>query len=244
MTTRVASAVVLAFTLALDTPSFGQSVQSAAIDRALRANVMIEAPAGSSDQRTVASGVILQMRDGVAWIVTARHVVDRAFAGTMRAEQPALDSLRGISVVTVDRQRAAATVQWIAPGSIDLAVVSAPLHGPRAEPASWDRAVTPSVAAAVFTVGNPGGAGWVRADGTLAQMRDDRRDGRASRILWTNLYLEPGNSGGGLYDTDGRLIGINSLGAVGNDPRFPGGLGLSTALSTLLDLAPQQLGLE
>jgi S1-C subfamily serine protease len=99
------------------------------------------------------------------------------------------------------------------------------------------------VGAPVFTVGNPRGASWARTTGTLAQIRDQQRGDQAFQVLRTNMPLQPGNSGGGLYDAAGRLIGINSMGGSGGDPRFPGGLGLSTTLSSLLDLAPQQLGL-
>lgn len=239
---RITSAACLIATLALGAPLFGQTAVIDSVDRAQRANVMIEATVGA-DRRIVASGVILEMHDGVAHIVTARHVLDRNFAGAAQAEPRALDSLQGFSVLTFDGVEAAATVYWLAPHGIDLAILAASLSSTKAEPAHWDSFVTPRVGAAVFSVGNPGGVGWVRTAGTLAQIRDYQRDGYAFRMLQTNLQLEPGDSGGGLYDGDGRLIGINSMAVIGADPRFPGGLGLSTALSPLRDLAPPQLGL-
>lgn len=234
---RVHSMAWLLFTVVFAAPS----LHAESVDRTRRANVMIEAASGS-DRQTVASGVILLMRGGVARIATARHVVDRDFIRARDGESPALDSFHGLTVSAFDQVQGAATVEWLAPHGIDLAILTAPLRSTQAEPAHWDRNVTPRVDADVFTIGNPGGAGWVQAAGTLAQIRDQQRDGYAFQMLRTNLRLEPGNSGGGLYDAAGRLIGINSMATIG-DPRFPGGVGLSTALSALLDLAPPQLGL-
>ncbi|MEO8601407.1 MAG: serine protease [bacterium] len=195
-----------------------------------------------SGRRTVAAGVILQIRGGVAYIATARHVVDGAFNGGLAAE-PEPSALKGFSVLTIDQVRAAATVEWVAPHGIDLAILSAPLSSRQVQAAHWNRGALPQVGSALFTIGNPGGAGWTQASGTLAQIRDQEQQHDAFQMLQTNMALQPGHSGGGLYDAAGQLIGINAMTGLGRDPRFPGGLGLSTALASLLDLAPQRFAL-
>ncbi len=47
--------------------------------------------------------------------------------------------------------------------------------------------------------------------------------------------MNPGNSGGGLYDKSGTLIGINTW---TNDKRSSEGLGFAIALDSLLELDP------
>ena len=50
--------------------------------------------------------------------------------------------------------------------------------------------------------------------------------------------MNPGNSGGGLYDQQGYLLGINSW---GTDKSVSEGLGFAIALDSLLELAPPGL---
>lgn len=228
--------------LPIGPPAHVPTAPPKALAQALRAAVTIESRLGSDAPRT-ASGVILQIRDGVAYIATARHVVDRAFASTRRPEPPAPDSLQGISIRTFDHVQAAAKVEWIAPHAIDVAILSAPLSNAGVEAARWDRDAAPQVGAALFSIGNPHGIGSAQATGTLVQIRDYERNDYAFQMLQANLRLQPGDSGGGLFDADGQLIGINSMGLAGGDPRFPTGVGLSTALRPLLDLAPERLRL-
>ena len=49
-------------------------------------------------------------------------------------------------------------------------------------------------------------------------------------MIQTDAALNPGNSGGGLYDKSGTLIGINTW---TNDKRFSEGLGFAIALDSL-----------
>lgn len=67
----------------------------------------------------------------------------------------------------------------------------------------------------VFVVGNPEGYGIATTEGiisveseSLAMTGADGRTGITLRVMRTSAAINDGNSGGGLYDAEGRLIGI------------------------------------
>jgi S1-C subfamily serine protease len=207
------------------------------IARAMRANVVIESVAGIGG-RAIGSGVIMQIRDGVAHIVTNRHTVDFSYTGAVRPEPPELDELSNIQVVTVGQVPVKAKVEWIAPHGVDLAIISAPVLAEEVQEAHWDPDATPHVGDTVFAVGNPHGLGWSHSAGDISQVRRQRHGEYSFRMLQTTAAINPGNSGGGLYDAEGRLIGINTM---TGDKRFAEGLGFSIALPTLFDLLPKNM---
>jgi S1-C subfamily serine protease len=209
------------------------------IARALRANVVIQSAAGLGRQG-LGSGVILSIRDGSAYIVTNRHVVDHRYTDATTTVPGDLESLDDVAVTTVEQTVVPGKVEWLAPHGVDLAIVSAPVLGDDAQEAHWDRAAAPHIGDDVFAIGNPHGLGWTHSAGDISQVRRRTHGGYEFRILQTTAAINPGNSGGGLYDANGQLIGINTL--VG-DKRFAEGLGFSIALPTLLDLVPDRLQL-
>jgi S1-C subfamily serine protease len=96
----------------------------------------------------------------------------------------------------------------------DLAVVHATGGTPR--PAPLGDAARLKVGQLVVAIGNPlGFAGTVTAGVVSALGRSlSTRDGRSSRlvenVIQTDAALNPGNSGGALADSRGRVIGINT----------------------------------
>src|SRR6478735_2759035 len=96
----------------------------------------------------------------------------------------------------------------------DLAVVRTTGGSPR--PAPLGHAERLRVGQLVVAIGNPlGFAGSVTAGVVSALGRSlATRDGRASRlvenVIQTDAALNPGNSGGALADSHGRVIGINT----------------------------------
>ncbi|TXT22375.1 MAG: trypsin-like serine protease with C-terminal PDZ domain [Planctomycetota bacterium] len=72
-------------------------------------------------------------------------------------------------------------------------------------------------------------------------MRLNDFNGRAMKIIQTSAAINSGNSGGGLYDKAGRLIGINTW---TKDKRFAEGLSFAITFTTLLELAPADLELK
>jgi hypothetical protein len=208
------------------------------IARAMRANVIVETGIGFG--QGLGSGVILKLSDGMAHIVTNRHVVDPSYSEQVQTVPKDLSTLRNISVTTVGEKSIPAIVEWLAPHGVDLAIISAPLLSNKAEEAHWDQKITPHIGDSVFAVGNPHGLGWTHSAGDISQIRRQMHGDYNIRMVQTTAAINPGNSGGGLYDSDGRLIGINTM---TGDKRVAEGLGFSIALQTLMDLIPDQLHL-
>jgi serine protease Do len=97
----------------------------------------------------------------------------------------------------------------------DLCVVTAPeLDIPSARIGS-SRAL--AVGHAVFAAGYPGGEQFTSSAGHVKGLHE----AYGSRVIQTSAYFQPGASGGGLFDVDGRLVGILTFkGASGGDFHF------------------------
>jgi S1-C subfamily serine protease len=198
------------------------------IARAMRANVLIGSRPGLFGG-TIGSGVIVKRKAGEALILTNRHVVDPNFSD--RAPEPdgkvAPDTL---DVKFVDQSEQRGRVVWLAPGGIDLALVRAPCPTAKVRAARWKPDERLRVGDAVFAIGNPHGLGWTHTQGTISQFRVQELGGRRIRYIQTQTQLNPGNSGGGLYDHDGYLIGIATW---TQDKRVSEGLNFALALDCL-----------
>lgn len=144
-----------------------------------------------ADRTSLGSGVVVHP-DG--FIVTNAHVIDGASE---------------VLVMLADGRSAAATVI----GSdilTDLAVVRVPMTNLRAITLGDPGGVL--VGDVALAIGNPFGIGQTVSAGIISAT------GRASvsaspydDFLQTDAAINPGNSGGALIDSEGRLIGINSL---------------------------------
>ncbi len=180
----------------------------------------------------IGSGVILSVADGEALILTNRHVVDPAFDGAARS---ANDDPGPITVQFVDGAVRVGRVAWQATGDGDVALVKAPV-GTGAAAARMGHARLPRIGDDVFAIGNPRGLGWTHTKGTVSQFRERRAGDAAIRVIQTSAPINAGNSGGGLYDAEGTLLGINTW---AGDKRVSEGLGFAIALESLLPLLPE-----
>jgi S1-C subfamily serine protease len=134
----------------------------------------------------------------IGYLLTSAHVVAGTDSGT---------------ATFVDGAELQFTVAGRDPLS-DLAVVRTTGGAPR--PAPLGDAARLKVGQLVVAIGNPlGFAGTVTAGVVSALGRSlSTRDGRSSRlvenVIQTDAALNPGNSGGALADSRGRVIGINT----------------------------------
>src|SRR4051794_8462463 len=223
--------------LTIDPESLNQLPER--IARAMRANVVVQSGVGTARQG-IGSGVILKIRDGLAQIVTNRHMVDAEYSDSTRTAPDDLASFKNIRVITVGQELVPAKVEWVAPHGVDLAIISAPILSKKAQEAHWDHDASPQIGDHVFAIGNPQGLGWTHSAGDISQIRRQTHDDYTFRVLQTTAAINSGNSGGGLYDADGRLVGINTM---TSDKRFAEGLSFSIAFPILLDLAPNRLAI-
>ena len=110
-------------------------------------------------------------------------------------------------VVKRDNVTYGATLEYPDPGrdlcQIKVANFTAP-------PVAMAPAGTARVGQRVYAIGNPRGLENTLSEGLLSGLRGG--DGEA-RLLQTTAAIAPGSSGGGLFDSDGRLLGITTFSA-------------------------------
>lgn len=136
------------------------------------------------------SGVIV---DNDGYIVTNRHVVEGA---------------RGIDVLLSDGRRVPARIVGL-DNATDLAVLRIDASG--LMPAEWGDSNETEVGALVWAIGSPFG---LERSITFGILSAKHRAGQAGTplqdLMQTDAAVNPGNSGGPLVDTMGRVIGINT----------------------------------
>ena len=169
------------------------------IRRALRANVLLQCKGGTGE--STGSGVIVA-RDGRGYCAfTNRHVVECG------GGDPALGP--GLLAATPGGRPIPARVCWSARDGVDLAVVRVELPG-ASEPVPVRSGDLPRVGDSVFAVGNPLGYEASYTAGVVSAVRTTGDGPGAMRVLQVQASVNSGNSGGGLYDQEGRLIGLNT----------------------------------
>lgn len=144
------------------------------------------------------SGVIIS-EDG--YIATNHHVIDGAGS---------------IKVTTTDGTEYDAKLV-ATDEKTDLAVLKIEANGLKAASfADSSKAVVGQLAVAI---GNPlGELGGTVTDGIVSALdREVTIDNKTMRLMQTSAAVNPGNSGGGLFDGDGNLIGIINAKTSGSD---------------------------
>jgi hypothetical protein len=213
---------------------------SPVISRAMRANVLIESATGRSafSRRGIGSGVILAIDKGEALVITNRHVIDIAHAGSTEAADLDAINKNPINVRMVGQPSEPARVIWVAPGGIDAALLRVRCSTDEAAATAWAPKTPMHVGDPVFAIGNPHNLGWTHTQGNISQFRTQGEGDARVRVIQTQTAINPGNSGGGLYDAKGNLVGINTW---TNDKRFSEGIAFAISFESLLDLHPTDL---
>jgi S1-C subfamily serine protease len=210
------------------------------ISRAMRANVLIESATGRTafSRRGIGSGVILSISKGEALIMTNRHVIDIANAGSKKPADIETINKNPIDVKLVGQPPEPARVVWVAPGGIDAALLRVRCSTDEAAATAWAPATPMHVGDAVFAIGNPHNLGWTHTQGTISQFRMQGEGDARIRVIQTQTAINPGNSGGGLYDAKGNLLGINTW---TSDRRISEGISFAISFESLLALHPADL---
>jgi S1-C subfamily serine protease len=190
---------------------------------------------GAFAQGAIGSGVIIQIENNTGLIVTNRHVVDPDYTGNDGDPSPKLPEEGRLQVKIIGLLPQPGKVVWMAPDGIDLALLTVNIDSQEAKAVTWRRKMPLMAGEDVFTIGNPQHLDWSITRGTISQFRLMSRAARKIRLIQTDAALNPGNSGGGLYDKDGVLIGINTL---ASDKRFAEGINFAITFDTLLSLHP------
>ncbi|MEI6136574.1 MAG: trypsin-like peptidase domain-containing protein [Chloroflexota bacterium] len=186
------------------------------VDRSAKSVVLIQ---GST---AAGSGIVV---DTDGHIVTNFHVVD---------------GQQNLKVVLKDGSAARATVLGTDPGS-DLAVIQASFSKSQLSPATFGDSGAMRPGDAVFAIGAPFDQPFTVTSGIISAVERTTQSsftGRSIRdMLQTDAAVNPGNSGGPLFNTAGEVIGINS--SIENpEGRFFVGLGFAIPSNTVLKLVP------
>ena len=88
----------------------------------------------------------------------------------------------------------------------DVCVLSVP--GLWAIPAKIRPVAELEIGEAVYAVGTPKGFDFSISNGIVSQLREE--EGENAPLIQTNAAISPGSSGGGLFDSEGRLIGLTT----------------------------------
>ena len=172
---------------------------------------------GQFVQSGTGSGVIIS-EDG--YIVTNNHVV----AG---ADQ--------VKVTLHDKTEYMATVIG-ADAKTDIALLKVEAKGLTA--ATIGNSENLTVGEFTLAVGNPlGQLGGTVTDGIISALnRDITIDNQTMNLMQTNAAVSPGNSGGGLFNARGELIGIVNAKSGGSGTE---GLGFAIPVNTAMDVVEE-----
>jgi serine protease Do len=155
-----------------------------------------------SKQRATGSGVILGS-DG--YIVTNAHVIRGAKRIRVTLTPPGAFSA---TAVLQNSRRFAATVVG-ASEDTDLAVLKIEASDlPTIPMAKYDDLRQGQL---VIAVGSPLGLKNSVSMGVVSSVARQAAEDKPQVMIQTDAAINPGNSGGALVDTDGRLVGINTL---------------------------------
>ena len=155
-------------------------------------------PNGEEDRPDIrgslGSGVIVNADDKGGYILTNDHVVGGS---------------KDIQVAFADGRVLPAKVVGTDPES-DLAVLR--VEGKGLTPITLGQSEKAQVGDVVLAIGDPFGVGQTVTMGIVSALGRNRLGvNRYENFIQTDAAINPGNSGGALVDTNGNLIGINSV---------------------------------
>ena len=163
-------------------------------------------------ERSLGSGVIMST-DG--HIITNQHVIDGA---------------QTIQILLSDGRRASAAVVGIDPDT-DLALLKTELEGLSAIETADSDAI--KVGDVVMAIGNPYGFGHSVTLGIVSGLeRYGLQLAAYENYIQTDAAIHLGNSGGALIDSQGRLVGINTLIYTGGQDQRNDANGIGINLAT------------
>ena len=179
------------------------------IGRILDATVVVLAPDADGDARNLAmgTGAVIARDDTRAWIVTCSHVAMPYVAvGTYHNVRDASP----LWVQLSDGREGRATVRWTAPPPLDVALVELPIdHPPEPVAIAADTSALVTDDDVTF-VPNPYRSGWHVVRGKLLRRETHHTPAGTYDLLFTDLPVIHGDSGSGLYDARGLLVGLNT----------------------------------
>jgi len=184
------------------------------------------APSGPIKERSLGSGVIV---DSKGYIVTNRHVVDKADRIRVRLQEDAPGVQHDAKVVGVDQET-------------DLAVIKIDVERPLPT-AKVGNSDSMQVGDWVLAIGSPFGLQETVTAGIVSAKGRNIVPGRQFQsFIQTDAAINPGNSGGPLVNMAGEVIGINT--AILTETNAYAGVGFAMPSNTVINVYNQLIGPE
>lgn len=124
----------------------------------------------------------------------------------------------------------------------DLAVLRIG-NGPKRHPLPLGTSRDLKVGQKTFAIGNPFGLDWTLTSGIVSALDRSLTEESGSvieHLIQTDAAVNPGNSGGPLLDSAGRLIGVNT--AIYSPSGASAGVGFAVPVDTVNRVVPQLIG--
>lgn len=162
---------------------------------------LLKGKSSDSEQAGVGSGVIYQVNDDSAYIVTNNHVIDGASeikvqlhnGKQVSAKLVGKDAVSDIAVLKMDNTKGIKAIKFANSSKVQTGD-------------------------SVFAMGNPLGLEFANSVTSGIISANERTidantssGGTKVNVLQTDAAINPGNSGGALVDINGNLVGINSM---------------------------------
>lgn len=166
-------------------------------------------------------------------------MVDRE--GNILTNYHVIEGAQTVTVDLLDGTQARATVIGTDPGN-DLAVIRAVLPADKIKPAAFGDSDRVRVGEPVFAIGNPFGLVFTVTSGIISGRERERSaiDGRPIRnVIQTDAAVNPGNSGGPLFNARGEVVGINTSIENPTGQRVFVGIGFAVPSNTATRFLPQ-----
>src|SRR5579863_1249624 len=181
---------------------------------------------GAIRERSLGSGVVV---DGKGYILTNRHVVEKADRIRVRFTDDAPGVQHDAKVVGTDQET-------------DLAVIKVDVDHPLPV-AKMGNSDSMQVGDWVLAVGSPFGLSETVTAGIVsAKGRDIVPNRQFQTFIQTDAAINPGNSGGPLVNMNGEVIGINT--AILSETNAYAGIGFALPSKTVVDVYNQLTGPE
>lgn len=202
------------------TPDIKPTTMEEAIN--LVSNSVVTIEASLNDGTSAGAGVLVGYTDTDSYIMTCHHVIADATS---------------LNVILNDGKEYSASLVG-GDYKTDIAVISINevdlTYATMAEASS-----TPSLGSSVFAIGNPlGTLGGSVTSGIISSTSREitTQDGTTMNLMQTDAAINSGNSGGGLFNTNGELIGIVNAkySATGVE-----GLGFAIPMSTAIPISSE-----
>jgi S1-C subfamily serine protease len=204
------------------------------IERIMNATVVLLAPdaEGNARRPAIGTGSVIQAEKGRAWIVTCSHV---AMPYAAPAAPRSASKAHPVWACFADGREAVGRVRWTGEPPLDVALVSVDIEDPPGPIRASRDGNEATEGSAVHFVPNPLRDGWLLHRGTVSARRSHLTPAGRFSLVVTDLPVQPGDSGSGLFDAQHRLVGVNTWRAV--DESGPAGISLpSETIRAILDL--------